>query len=101
VEGSLTRLDDPTAADPGRSLDLLASLRLGTGTRLYGGLRSLDTSLADDVRSRIYRLGISQNAGDNFFVLLEGQLGWLVDSTGARTRSADDTRAQARFGLRF
>jgi hypothetical protein len=101
LEGSVTSLDDPTTTDPGRSLDLLASLRLGAGTRLYGGLRSLDNSLTDDVRSRIYRLGISQNAGESFFVLLEGQLGWLVDSNGARTRSADDTRAQARFGLRF
>lgn len=101
LEGSISSLDDLTTADPGRSLDLLASLRLGAGTRLYGGLRSLDTSLADDVRSRIYRLGISQNAGESFFVLLEGQLGWSIDSTGARTRSADDTRAQARFGLRF
>jgi len=101
VEGSITSLDDPTSIDPGRTLDLLASLRLGAGTRLYGGVRSLDNSLADEVRSRIYRLGISQNAGESFFVLLEGQLGWLVDGNGTRTRSADDTRAQARFGLRF
>jgi len=101
VEGSITSLDDPAAPTPGRSLDLLASLRLGTGTRLYGGLRSVDNSLAEEARSRIYRLGISQNAGENFFVLLEGQLGWLLDSNGAHTRSADDTRAQARLGLRF
>lgn len=101
VEGSFTSLDDPTTLDPGRSLDLLASLQLGTRTRLYGGLRTIDTSLADELRSRIYRLGISRNAGDSFFVLLEGQLGWLVDGNGTRTRSADDTRAQARFGLRF
>jgi hypothetical protein len=101
LEGSVTSLQDPASPDPGRSLDLLASLQLGTGTRLYGGIRTLDGALADDLRSRIYRLGISQNAGDSFFVLLEGQLGWLVDSGGARTWSAEDTRAQARFGLRF
>jgi hypothetical protein len=101
VEGSISSLYDAAAFDPGRSLDLLASLQLGTGTRLYGGLRTVDNSLADEARSRIYRLGITQNAGENFFLLLEGQLGWLVDGNGTRSRSPDDTRAQARFGLRF
>lgn len=101
VEGSISSLADAATLDPGRSLDLLASLQLGAGTRLYGGLRTVETSLADEVRSRIYRLGISQNAGENFFLLLEGQLGWVVDGNGTRTRSPDDTRAQARFGLRF
>ena len=102
VQGAVTSLYDPLAPTAGRQLDLLASLRLGTGTRLYGGLRTLDSPLADESgRSRIYRLGVSQTAGESFFMLLEGQFGWMIDDGGARTWSLEDTRAQARLGLRF
>ncbi|HTE19902.1 MAG TPA: hypothetical protein VK689_16175, partial [Armatimonadota bacterium] len=101
LQGSITSMQGQLAPDPGQRLDLLASLVFGGATKLYGGIRTQDGLLASDGRSRIYRLGISQTAGPAFFMLLEGQFGWLLDGGGTRTWSADDARAQARLGIRF
>jgi hypothetical protein len=99
--GSLTRMEGAFAPDPGRRLDVLASLSLGEGTRIYGGLRTGNPTTLEPLKSRLYRFGISQTAGSSLFLMLEGQFGWLMDAEGNRTWDSEDTRAQARVGLRF
>ena len=101
LQGSLTQMEGLLAAQPGRQMDFLASLSLGRTTRLYGGYRTLEGATPDQPKAQLYRVGISQAAGQAFFVTLEGQFGWLIDGTGARSWNLDDTRAQARVGLRF
>lgn len=100
LQGTLTQMDGPLVSEPGQRLDLLASLALGSSTRLYGGLRTQDFVSVDQHASRVYRLGISQTAG-NAFLMLEGQFGWQVDATGRGSFSSEDAVAQARLGIRF
>ncbi|MFN3651243.1 MAG: hypothetical protein ACK47B_16830 [Armatimonadota bacterium] len=100
LQGMTTRMQGPVGLAPGTRHDLLASLELGS-TRLFGGLRLEDTVPSDPFRRRVYRFGIEQSAGDSFFLLLEGQLGWVTQAGGSSLRDPSDTRAQARLGLRF
>lgn len=101
LQGSLTSIQGSALEEPGRQTDFLASLNLSSGTRLYGGLRTLDLLGPEQLRSEILRLGISQTAGPSLFLLLEGQLGYVRDPMGGRVYNPDDTRAQARLGFRF
>ncbi len=101
LQGSLTSIQGSLLEEPGRQTDFLASLNLSSGTRLYGGLRTLDVLGPEQLRSEILRLGISQTAGPSLFLLLEGQLGYIRDPVGGRVYNPDDTRAQARLGFRF
>lgn len=101
LQGSLTSIFGSVVTEPGRQADFLASLNVTSGTKLYGGLRTIATLGPDQPRSEILRVGISQTAGPSLFLLLEGQFGYLRSPTGMRTPNPEDTRAQARLGLRF
>lgn len=101
LSGSQTNIAGVLAGTPGVRRDVLASLNFAGGTRLYGGLSREDNTLSDALQKLVYRAGISQMAGQSFFLMLEGQVSLLVDSAGARTLDPVDTRAQARLGLRF
>ena len=101
VIGSLTNLDRPTLVAAEQRWDLLATLSLGESTRLFGGIRSREGGTADRVFGRSYRFGVSQGIGSSLFLMLEGELGYAFDGTGARSLDPDNTRAQARFGVRF
>jgi hypothetical protein len=101
LQGSVTELQGVTLTDPGQRTDFLATLSLGKRTRLFGGVRLQERPTLEAGQSRIYRAGITQTAGESLFILLEGQLGWVVDPTGAQALNPDDARAQARLGLRF
>lgn len=101
VRGRITRVDGALAATAGQQLDLLASLGLGGGTRVYGGYRTQDSFLSDQTRSQLFRFGITQAAGPSLFLSLEGQFGWLQTGGGDRTVDPDQTLAQARLGLKF
>ncbi len=99
LQGSVTSFQGLAAADPGRRSDLLTSLSFG-GLKLFGGVRVEEATTQDALRREVLRLGITQAAGANFFLMLEGQMAYVV-GTGGRTFSPSDTRAQARLGIRF
>jgi hypothetical protein len=99
--GSVTRMDRYAAPIPTERKDILATLNLGRTTRLFGGLEMREPTALDSPRFHIYRLGLSQSFSPSFFMMLEGQVGWAIDSRGVATPYRDETRGQARLGVRF
>lgn len=101
LSGSRTRLDRIPTQGREQRTDVTATLAVGRGTQLFGGLRLREAILGERLFGQSYRFGINQGLRSSFFLMLEGQVGWLTDGAGLRAVDPDDTRAQARLGIRF
>ncbi len=100
LQGSFSNLEGPAITQPGRRTDLMAIVRMGT-VQMFGGVRREESPLASLLQRDLLRVGFTHQAGENFYLLLEGQVGYGQDTFGGHQFNPQDSRAQARVGVRF
>jgi hypothetical protein len=98
--GSVSNSEARLSLTETQQTELRLTLSLAPGSRFYSAYKASDERALDLVRGRTYSFGLTHAVGNSFYLQLEGEM-TTYTRDGIRLAERDQTRANARLGLRF